>query len=116
VVLNGIVDDPQPGEVGLKIRLGDVDGMGHVCRHRIEPSSVFGKETRGLRLDSMASVTLGSGDAVFSGANLTPLYSGGLCDAVTMRAPARFRSAIAYATVGVGTSLAVSKNVETVGG
>src|ERR1041385_3074694 len=53
---------------------------------------------------SMALVISGSAGAPFDVENFSPLYSGGLCEAVKLMAPIAFLRTVSYDTHGVGTS------------
>jgi len=111
--VDSIVHDRQVAQIGVEVRSCQFARPLGVRRYQVEPldSAALRRRNRcrTARRFSIASVTLGSGDSVSSGTNFTPLYSGGLCDAVTITPPARSRSVIAYATVGVGTSRSDTK-------
>src|ERR1700738_1950064 len=58
---------------------------------------------------SMACGTSGSADSPSGVANLMPLYSGGLCEAVKLMAPSALDWITAYEMAGVGAGSAMSR-------
>jgi len=84
--VEGVVDDGEIREVRADESLAwsAWSAMGSISR--ISPCSSAGRRSGSARLSTIFSVRSGRAGAPSSGMNLTPLYSGGLCEAVTISA------------------------------